>query len=162
MRRWLVVLAGAIALLVSQAGPAVASTSGAETWVIVTHGGHPTRVMITGVVNDRGTAEDNIVVNPMTGTFTNHVVQTFPDGTLIFDDAGPTTYTMDPGTCHAIATFNAPFTITGGTGAFAGATGSGTVTGTLTFLFHPTPTGCSAAPVQILGTGGAQGTLTIP
>ena len=55
-----------------------------------------------------------------------------------------------------------PFEITGGTGAYAGASGAGVALIDLTFFFDRTPTGCSQRPSRIYAVAQASGTLTVP
>lgn len=169
MRKAWALAAGVAGLVLTQMGPAVAATSGTESWTIVSHGGHPTHVSATGVFNASGTVVDNVIVDPVHGTFSNTAVQTFRDGTLTFTDAGSVTLDVDPDNCHAEAQLAAPFTITDGSGAYAGATGLGTLSGHLTFIYRHSKQGClfpsAVSPgelIQTLGVAKAEGHLNIP
>lgn len=155
-------LGGAVLFLLVQAGPSWAATSGPQTWTVVSRNGQPTRVVASGVVNSAGTVKDYLTLHLASGTFDNFAVQTFPEGTLDYHGQGTAVLSVDPVTCVGKGRFVGPFVITGGTGAYAGATGSGTAIGDLTFIFARTPTGCSQTPVQSWGVAHATGELTIP
>lgn len=153
---------GVFALVTAQGAPAMASVSGTESWTIVSRSGHPTVAVLSGVVNTVGTVVDNVVLDPVTGTFENHAIQTFRDGSLLFSDTGTATFSLDPQSCIAKAHIVASFVIDGGTGAEAGATGSGTVSGDLTFIFRHSGGGCTQIALETSGIATATGTLTIP
>jgi hypothetical protein len=162
MRKASVAVVGVLWLLVSQAGAAMASGSGPQTWTVVSRNGQPTRVAASGVVRSAGTVTDFLVLHLDTGTFDNHAVQTFPEGTLLYHGQGTAQLVVDPRTCIGTGRFVGPFVIEGGTGAYARATGSGTAIGDLTFVFRPTATGCSQTPIQSWGVAHATGQLTVP
>ncbi len=162
MRKTVALLAGVVWLLLSQAGAAFASTSGPQTWVVVSRSGQPTRVAAYGVVNAAGTVVDRLTLHLETGTFDNFATQTFPDGTLEYHGSGTAVLTVDPRTCVGTGRFVGPFVITGGTGRYEGASGSGVAIGDLGFLFARTATGCSPVPLQSWGVARATGELTLP
>lgn len=163
MRKAVPFLAGVVWLVLAQTGAAFAATTGAQNWVIVSRSGQPNRVGAYGVVNATGTVVDHLNLNPATGAFDNLATQTFPAGTLEYHGVGTATLQVDPRTCigsgHIVSEH---FTITGGTGAYEGASGSGTATGDLGFAFSNTGAGCSQVPTQSWGVDRAVGTLTLP
>lgn len=162
MRKSLALLAATVWLVLSQAGMAMASGSGPQTWTVVSRNGQQTRVVASGVVNSAGTVTDFLVLHLDTGTFDNHAVQTFPEGTLLYHGQGTAQLVVDQRTCIGTGRFVGPFVIENGTGAYAGATGSGTAIGDLTFVYARTATGCSQAPIQSWGVAHATGQLTVP
>ena len=162
MRKSFAVLAGVLGLVLAQAGPAVASTSGSEAWTVVSRGGTTTQVAASGVFTSAGTVVDHLIINLATGVFDNHAVQTFPEGTLLYHGQGTAVLNVDPRTCIGKGRFVGPFVIEGGTGALAGATGSGVAIGDLTFVYRPTATGCEPTPIQTWGVAHATGQLTLP
>jgi hypothetical protein len=162
MRKTFALVAGVVLLLTSQASAAVAQTSGAQRMMIESREGTATRVEATGAITDRGTVVDTLVLDPLTGIFSNHAVMTLSAGTLSFEDAGIAQLTLDPRTCVGQGHFVAPFNVTGGTGAYANASGSGTVIGDLTFIFDRTANGCSQFPVRSWGIARATGDLVVP
>ena len=162
MRRTFVLLSGLVWLLLSQANPALASGSGPQTWTVVSRGGQPTRVAASGVFSSAGTVVDMLDLHLATGTFDNFAVQTFPDGSLNYHGQGTAQLVVDPRTCVGKGRFVGPFVITGGTGAYAGASGNGVAIGDLTFIYDHTPNGCSPAPIQTWGVAHANGSLTLP
>lgn len=162
MRKALAVLVGATWLVLAQAGAAMASGSGPQAWTVVSRNGQQTRVSAAGVVNSAGTVVDSLVLHLDTGSFDNHAVQTFPEGTLLYHGQGTAQLVVNPVTCIGTGRFVGPFVIEGGSGAYAGATGAGTAIGDLTFVYAHTASGCSQAPIQSWGVAHATGNLTIP
>jgi hypothetical protein len=65
-------------------------------------------------------------------------------------------------TCIGTGDVVGPFQITGGTGAYEGATGSGVALISLLFFFDRTATGCSQVPSRTYGLARASGNLIIP
>jgi hypothetical protein len=162
MKKSVALLAGVVWLLLAQAGAAFASTSGPQTWVVVSRSGEPTRVGAYGVINSAGTVTDRLTLHLENGTFDNFATQTFPDGTVEYHGSGTAVLTVNPLTCVGSGHFVGPFVITGGTGRYANASGSGVAIGDLGFLFARTANGCSQTPLQFWGVARATGTLTIP
>lgn len=161
-RKVFALVGGALLFLLAQAAPSWAATTGPQTWTVLSRNGEPTRVVASGVINSAGTVKDFLTLHLDTGTFDNFAVQTFPEGTLLYHGQGTAVLQVDPLTCVGKGRFVGPFVITGGTGAYEGATGSGVAIGDLTFIFTRTPTGCSTTPVQTWGVAQATGTLTLP
>src|SRR5579885_2512230 len=162
MRKTVALLAGVVWLLLSQSGAAFAATSGPQNWVVVSRSGQPTRVGAYGVLNSAGTVTDRLTLHLENGTFDNFATQTFPGGTLEYHGSGTAVLQDDPVTCVGSGHFVGPCVITGGTGAYTGASGSGVAIGDLGFLFAKTATGCSQTPILTWGVARATGTLTLP
>ncbi len=163
MRKAVAIAIGALGLVLAGAGPAAAQTSGEQNWVVITTPGAPTKVVASGVLNAVGTVRDFLTLNP-NGTFDNLAVQTFPNGTLNYHGMGTFKISFDPRTCLGRGDVIGPFVITGGTGAYAGATGSGTAFITLTFVFNRNDDGScvQGPPAQTFGVARAPGHLTLP
>lgn len=99
--------------------------------MIVSRSGQPNRVGAYGVINAVGTVLDHLNLNPATGAFDNLATQTFAAGTLEYHGIGMASLQVDPRTCIGTGRIlSEHFTITGGTGAYQGASGSGTATAT--------------------------------
>jgi hypothetical protein len=156
-------IASAVGLLCILAGLS-SSASARDTnqhWVVITNPGEPTRVVARGAVDASGTVIDVLTLNP-DGTFDNLATQVFPDGNLFYHGAGTFEFTLNPRTCHGTGRVLGPFQITGGTGAYAGASGEGVARIRLRFFFDKTETGCSQQPAKVYAVAHASGTLTIP
>ena len=162
MRKTVGMVAGLCWLLLSQAGPASAAVSGPQEWIITTRSGRPPTVIAYGTVHAAGYVTDFLDLQLEAGTFDNYAIQTFPDGTLLYHGQGTARLTVDPSTCVGKGRFVGPFVITGGTGRYAGATGTGTAIGDLGFLFMRTAGGCSQQPSSVWGVARATGQLSIP
>jgi hypothetical protein len=160
MRRVAAAAVGVLCILAGQTGLASADTTN-QRWLVLTRPGEPTHVVATGVVNASGTVSDVLTLNP-DGTFDNLATQMFPDGNLFYHGAGTFALTLDPRTCHGAGDVVGPFQITGGTGAYEGASGEGVALISLRFFFDKTATGCSPFPARVYGVARATGTLTIP
>ena len=132
-----------------------------QRWLVLTRPGEPTQVVATGTVNAVGTVVDTLYLFP-NGTFDNYATQSFPDGKLYYHGQGTYEITVNPRTCIGRGDVIGPFEITGGEGAYTGATGEGVALISLTFFFEKTDTGCSQAPSRVYGVAKATGTLEIP
>lgn len=163
MRKAMALVAAVLFFLPTAADPAVADTSGNQDWVVITTPGEPTRVVASGVVNGVGTVTDFLTLNP-DGTFDNFAIQHFPDGTLLYHGMGTFTLTVDPRTCIGRGDVVGPFVITGGTGAYEGASGSGTALISLIFVFGRNPDGScvQGPPSRTYGVARAAGSMTVP
>lgn len=163
MRKVIALAATVLFFLLHAIGPAVAEASGDQDWVVITTPGQPTRVVASGVVNGVGTVTDFLTLNP-DGTFDNFAIQHFPDGTLLYHGMGTFTLNVDPRTCIGRGDVIGPFVITGGTGAYEGASGSGTALIVLTFVFgRNADGGCAQGPpARTYGVARAAGTVTVP
>ena len=161
MRRLTAAVLGVLCLLAGASSTASSANSdNAQRWLLLSKPGEPTKVVATGTINAQGTAVDVLTLHP-DGTFDNDATQMFPDGTLLEHSSGTFTFKLDPKTCHAKGDVVGTFVVTGGTGAYAGATGQG-VSSSLTFFYDKTPTGCSPVQSRVNGIGHAEGTLDLP
>lgn len=142
-----------VAALITTTAPAVAATTGAERFTLFGQDETAT-VIATGTwlaVGESVTIDDNndLFVFP-NGAFKVNHPQT--GGSDTFNERA----------CVGASTFNGTFTLSQGTGAYAGISGSGAYSGKAVFWSPRTATGCS-------GTGGgstffvnATGTTTLP
>jgi hypothetical protein len=160
MRKLAVAAVGVLCVLAGPAGSASADNV-EQRWLVLTNPGKPTKVVATGTLNASGTVIDVLTLNP-DGTFDNLATQVFPDGNLFYHGAGTFEFTVDPRTCIGKGDVVGPFEITGGTGAYEGASGEGVALIDLTFWFDKTETGCSQQPARVHGVAKATGTLDIP
>ena len=160
MRRAAAAAVGVLCILAGQTGSVSAGTND-QRWLVLTRPGEPTHVVATGTVNASGTVTDAFTLNP-DGTFDNLATQVFPDGNLFFHASGTFAFTLNPRTCQGEGDVVGPFEITGGTGAYEGASGEGVDRISLHFFFDKTDTGCSPFPARVSGVTRATGTLTIP
>jgi hypothetical protein len=141
MRRLLSFLALALTVAFLSGAPAFAAVNGTDrplngsgsgTGVLTLTGGVPTGSTIDGttIQSHLGLSAFH-TVNVITGPTTADTTTTYvlPNGDTVTFSGTSTTVFTGPTTF----TFTAPFTVTGGTGRFAGASGSGTVTGTGSF-----------------------------
>lgn len=163
MRRATALAAAALFVLCTQVSPAGAATSGDQSWTVITEPGQPTRVVASGVLNAAGTVVDHLTLFP-NGTFDNFATQTFPKGTLGYHGMGTFTISVDPATCIGRGDVVGPFVITGGTGAYVGATGDGTALISLIFVFNRAPDGScvQGPPAKTYGVARVTGHLTLP
>jgi hypothetical protein len=139
MKRLMAVLLAAAFGVVGWAGPAGAQTTGNQRFIVVGGGSGDEvnfRVIAIGPITAVGTFEES--EDPDVVRFV------FPQGTVTLDSpTGEETEEFDERTCTGSFTFTGPFTITGATGAFQGATGSGQVRGQGRFIGERTANGCS-------------------
>ncbi len=134
------VLLGA-ATLVGMAGPASAATDNQQFKIIARFTGNDTtscQVIATGPIHGTGTCTTTQVTNTVTDV---HII--LPGGTVDlrarqFD--GTDNFNLQA--CLDKFTFKENFRITGGTGAYAGTTGSGIDSGSGVFTAARTPQGC--------------------
>lgn len=160
-------MAGVWLSLALLAAPAHAAT-GSQTFRIVFSGDPrnepPGRVFATGVVNAIGT-DVTIAQDPNPdGSETNTERFTFPGGTITVRATDPGgTFDLNPVTCVATTgTTTGVFTVIGGTGAYAGASGGGTFTGRGLAIFDRVAGGCSEEPRSFFFIVTATGTVTVP
>lgn len=146
------------------AGPAQAAT-GRQTFRIVFSGdpraGALGTVVLSGLVNGRGT-DETIAQHPNPdGSETDIDLFTLSGGTITIQDTDPGgTFNFDPRSCIATVGTNAGvFTVLGGTGAYAGASGSGTFSAKGVVVFDRVPGGCSEEPRSFTAVVTGTGTL---
>jgi hypothetical protein len=149
-----------VVMLAALGGSATADPTN-QHWLVVTQPGEPTRVLARGVIDAEGIVTDVLTLNP-DGTFDNLATQHFPDGDLFYHGAGTYEIDVNQSSCHGIGDVVGPFDITGGTGAYAGASGNGVALIHLRFVFEQTPTGCSLRPTKVSAIAHAKGTLELP
>ena len=144
----------ALAVCAATALPAAAATSGSETMsgTVVTSGVSGTRTVISSVLVAKGVFRGvgRIVEIPNLPTDPDNVSRddlVFPEGTmhLVGTLVGITSFSINPHNCMVKVTLQQTGEITGGTGLFAGVTGSfGTGTATAVGLGARDPDGsCS-------------------
>lgn len=137
MRTSLAGLAGVAALAapVALALPSQAATA-SESWVMTSptvHGSeHPTRITATGPITGSGTLTQTEEQTP-TGEVV-HFTWHFGQGTVTGDAVEDYAMDLDQTSCTAKATSTGTWTLTGGTGRYAGATGHGTFEGHATLV----------------------------
>ena|SRR5947209_3397363 len=149
------------------ASPALAATGSQTIRIIFT--GNPRagvlgRVIATGVVNGVGT-DETIAQDPHPdGSETDTDLITLPGGTITILDTDPAdTFNFNPATCTATISTNAgTYTIIGGTGAYAGASGSGTFTARGFVAFPRIDGGCGEEPTIFVAVVTLRGPLTLP
>lgn len=140
---------GTAAILVATAAPAMAATSGSQTFVVAFRNTTGT-VGAFGVINGSGQVVNVVpeVINPdFTFVETDRFI--LSGGTIDVRFAGkvdPSAFSPDPRTCVARTTGSGAWRIVGGTGAYAGATGRGTFTFPAVLLYGPTAHGCTPEP----------------
>jgi len=97
------------------------------------------RVIATGVFTAVGT---DVATNASSDTFT------FPNGTVVLSHTETEDHaSFDPVSCVGRVSGHGTYTITGGTGAYAGISGHGTDSFRLTMVAAHTLQGCSEEPV---------------
>jgi hypothetical protein len=114
-----------------------------NTRVKITFVGGPVgAVRSTGAINAVGVALEETVLNP-DGTFTGTLSFVFPLGTVTAPYSGHVTSVAVDATCTGRFTTVGSFTITAGTGFYAGISGTGNFTERGIFNAVPTGSGCS-------------------
>lgn len=153
MKRVIACLAAGTAAFLGFSSAAWAAT-GSETLTFFGRGDEPVTIVASGPITGVG---QSIETGPDTET------DVFAQGTVnVVHPVASETDTFDPVACLVRATFSGTYTVTGGTGAFAGATGQGTFTGEFVGVLRRTADGCSEEPVDSFSVVHASGPLTIP
>ena len=124
----------------------------------------PGRAVFTGAVNAVCTETGTVTFVPGQPT---QVVDRFdcPQGTIFNTASVTSTFTLDPTTCIGRQPQSGPFQFTGGTGQFAGITGSGTFTGEGFIIFRRTAEGScdlSQPPLRVVVLLRFTGTASVP
>jgi hypothetical protein len=140
-------IGSAVALTLLAAGPvsALGERSRSQTFVLYGAGStfdHPISVFAAGPISGVGSFE---IVEERSGPhgddFTAELI--FPGrGTVTMEVRGQSSITLDPTSCAGSQTGRVHWTITGGTGQFANASGSGTGTYTGRFVVERGASGC--------------------
>lgn len=126
--------------------------------------GAPGTLVANGLVNGRGT-DETIEQHPHPdGSETDVELLTLPGGTITIQDTDPAdAFHFDPPSCTALISTNAGvFTVVGGTGAYAGASGSGTFSARGVVVFDRIAGGCSEEPRSFVAVVTATGPLHLP
>ena len=122
------------------------------------------RVIASGVIT--GVGEEEFLSQgpgPSPGTFVGASNFVFPEGTVGVEVEGTVAEQhFGPGGCFLRNTISGSFTITGGTGAFAGATGGGTFTGVNLVFGSVSDGGCSADDARLVSSVRLTGTIDVP
>ena len=145
MRKLAGVLMGAV-LLVGMAGPASAQSGTHQRFVLIsTSENAPQRVVAGGVINGAGTDVVLSSTDNPDGTSSGVDRFEFPRGsvTIAHQDTSATS-SFDPRACVGRFSGTGDFQILGGTGIYAGITGSGTYTLRGTFVANRNPDGSCA------------------
>ena len=124
----------------------------------------PTATVIAhGVINGKGYEQplsQRPGPEPNTIEATNAFV--FPEGTLFFTFTASVESRFNARTCRGFNRFTGTWTITGGTGAYADATGEGTFRGHSIPSGQRTADGCSPQPDWVVSNLHGVGTVTVP
>ncbi|MDQ3641156.1 MAG: hypothetical protein M3450_06760 [Actinomycetota bacterium] len=145
-------------------GPAVADT-GPQEFTVVKIGTNTGTVVARGVITAAGREENNRLQVPRGAPFQVHF--SFPQGDLFqtITPVGAPQVDFNPTTCMTRVTIFDTTEITGGTGAYAGATGSGVATAKLTIIRGRNADGscmdAKAPPIFEMSQVAAPGSLTI-
>ena len=145
-------------------GPAVAET-GAQEFRVVKIGTNTGTVVARGVITGAGREENNRLEVPRGAPFQVRFI--FPDGELFqtITPVGAPVVDFNPTSCLSRITIFDTTEITGGTGAYAGATGSGVATAHLTTIRGRDADGnClppTAPPIFEMSQVVAPGTMTV-
>lgn len=166
MRRILAGLAGLSLGLTLMAAPASAAPS-RQSFQFFFPGdpqaGAVGPVVTIGAVNGVGTDRTVAITPNPDGTVTDTDVVTLAKGTLTIQDTDTAgSFTLDPVSCIGSVSGSGPYTIVGGTGAYAGATGAGRFEGRGVLFFTRTAGGCSEQPRSPFFVVKASGTISLP
>ncbi len=100
---------------------------------------------------------------PQPGTFQTTVEWVFPEGSVFAIVTGGTDdFRFNENSCKSIRRISGQWEITGGTGAYTGATGEGTLEGHNIVSREKTPEGCSQQPQKLVSNIRLVGTSTVP
>ena len=162
---WMAVVATGLGLTGSP-GPALAATSGPQTFTVVKIGTDTGTVIAQGVITGVGQEENNRSEVPRGAPL--QVEFTFPEGKVFqtITRVGPPEVDFNPTTCLARISIFDTTEITGGTGAYAGVSGSGVATVRITVLRGRNADGsclpATAPPIFELTQVQAPGTISVP
>jgi len=153
MRRALVACAGAAGGVLLSAGPAFGATSGAQSFTLTGNGRSPS-VLATGPIHGHGTDH---TAGP------NHDVFKFAQGNVGIDHAATAQHPGPQAGCTFFYSERGTYDVTGGTGAYAGASGSGTYVLQDVFFAKRKPNGtCSERAGHDVLLISAHGHTTLP
>ena len=125
--------------MIAMAPSVIAQTSGNQRFTVFAAGppGTPRTVVAVGVINGVGT-----VVQGPSGPNQASPTWVFPDGSLSVHLQYVSENMSNPTACIFTSNLTGTWTVTSGTGRFAGATGGGTFSGPNTRVLLSTPEGC--------------------
>ena len=166
LRKIGVAVAGLFLSLVFVGSPAQAATGNQTFRILFTanpRSGIPGLVIASGVVSGVGT-DLTIAQDPHPdGSETDTDRIALPGGTITILDTDPAgIFHFNPVTCVATLAGTGPYTIIGGTGAYAGASGQGTFTARGLVVFDRTAGGCSEEPRSFFASVTLSGPITVP
>ncbi len=134
--------------------------------VIFTVADAPGRVIAVGPVTGTGVTELLNHDDGPDGTFTDVYSLKLSSGSIVFTQTGTEDFPFDAASCSATASGQGTFTLSGGSGAFAGVTGSGRFTQRGKIIGSRSSTGAclgpdsGAAPAALVVIEDAVGTAT--
>jgi hypothetical protein len=99
---------------------------------------------------------------PEPGTFVTTTEHVFPDGSVFVTVTSTGEMRFNEHACIAFNTGRGTWVITGGTGAYTGATGQGTFASRNILSGERTPDGCPAEPDHLISNVRLVGTVTVP
>lgn len=121
------------------------------------------RVTAAGPIQGKGYQEFiSEVPAPEPNTFVGTAELVFPEGSVFVTLTSTGEFRFNEHACRGFNTGWGVWTITGGTGAYAGATGEGTYEGRNTLSAERTPDGCPAEPDRLVSNLKLEGTSTVP
>ena len=101
-------------------------------------------------------------LGPEPNTFESAGQMVFPEGTLFLAYTGTFEFRFNAHACRATTTVSGNWVITGGTGAYTGATGQGTFRGRNILTGKRTPNGCPPQADRMISNLSFVGTSTVP
>jgi len=151
--------------IAAPSGDALAEAAGSQDFTVVKIGANPGTVIARGVITAAGVEENDRLQIPTAPQF--HVIFHFPQGDLFMTNTvGTPEVDFNPAACLSRITLHPTTVVTGGTDAYAGATGSATSTAHLTVLGgrneDGTCQGPASPPMFMTTFVQASGTLRLP
>lgn len=120
-------------------------------------------VIATGVITGVGEEEFLSQQEGPSGTFVGSSNFVFPEGSVTVSVEGVAEpHFFGPGGCFIRNTIRGTYEITGGTGAFSGASGSGEFSGVNIVLASPSDTGCSVESARLVSSIRLRGVIVLP
>ncbi|HEV7824948.1 MAG TPA: hypothetical protein VGP02_08580 [Mycobacteriales bacterium] len=163
MRPLLAVLAVPV-LLLGTAVPAAASPAESLRILAVGRVEDPSLTLVAGgaITGIGALTAESVAYRPADGTYHETDRAAFGPGDLVLSadgafDVWP--FTLDPRTCTRHGSLTGTWTITAGTGDYAGATGHGTLSGRFVTYAARGPTGCDETAIRGFVAGSMAGTV---
>ncbi len=150
-------------VLLSLAGTASAATTGPQTFFVYAAGPPDTArtVVASGPITGVGSVVLGQDVAGPGGTRIANTTWVFRDGSLFVTLTYTFQSSFDSRSCVAASHLRGTWRITGGTGRYAGATGSGTFSGPNNAYYTPTASGCSSNQYLQVTMFSYRGTVTV-